>query len=370
LVIGGIGIAAFGILSIAIARSIHAPIADIRAAMNALAAGDRSVRIPGLGRRDEIGAMARSIAVFKQTAHEIERIRAQEQEAKEEAERNRRETLKRMAESFENTVRRVALAVHGSAERIAADAQGLSRDSASTRDQGENMARSIAHAADSMGRVVQSSDDLRQSVESVDRRLAESGTSIRRALDGANAITGRVQALSHAAQGIGKVVELIAEIADKTNLLALNATIEAARAGDAGKGFAVVADEVKQLAQQTRQATAEIDAQVRTIQDDVEQSERAISAICSDDAEIEPMARNLADAVRRQTAVSTDIRGHVEAAAEGTDAVTDRLNHLSRAIAASAASADGVVAAVADLTVQSRRLETELDSFIRGIHAL
>ncbi len=368
--IGGVGIAAFGFLAIAIARSIHAPIADIRAAMNALAAGDRSVRIPGLARRDEIGAMARSIAVFKQTAHEIERIRAQEQAAKETAERDRRETLKRMADAFENTVRKVALAVHGSAERIAADAQGLSRDSASTRDQGETMARTIAHASDSMGRVVRSSDDLRQSVESVDRRLSESGASIRRAIAGADAVTGQVQALSNAARDIGKVVELIAEIADKTNLLALNATIEAARAGDAGKGFAVVADEVKQLAQQTRQATAEIDGRVRAIQDDVQQAVAAISEICADIGSIQALAGNLSDAVSQQTTVSADIRNHVEAAADGAGAVSDSLDDMSRAIAASAASAEGMVTAVADLTAQSRRLESELDAFIGGIHAL
>ncbi|MGE4528119.1 MAG: methyl-accepting chemotaxis protein [Rhodospirillaceae bacterium] len=367
---GGIGIALFGFLAIAIARSIHRPIADIRAAMNALAAGDSSVRIPGLNRRDEIGAMARSIAVFKQTAHEVERIRAQDQANREAAERDRRDTLKRMADSFENTVRKVAQAVHGSAERIAADAQDLSRDSATTRGQGEDMARTIALAADSMNRVVASSEDLVQAVESVDRRLVESGASIRRAIEGASAITGRVQSLSHAAQDIGKVVELIAEIADRTNLLALNATIEAARAGLAGKGFAVVADEVKQLAQQTRQATADIDGRVKTIQADIVTTVEAISGICADVADIEALARNLADAVQAQTAASSDIRDHVAAAAHGTDAVSERLGHMTRAIADASASAGGVVSTVAELTAQSHRLEAELDGFIGTINAL
>ncbi|SBV97674.1 putative Chemotaxis sensory transducer [uncultured Alphaproteobacteria bacterium] len=370
MVAGGIGVVLFGVLAIAIARSIHAPIADIRAAMNGLAAGDRGVRIPGLARRDEIGAMARSIAVFKQTAHEIEEIRAQEQRTKEAAERDRRETLRRMADSFENTVRRVALAVHESAERIAVDAGGLSRDSETTRRQGEDMAATIGRAADSMGRVVSSSDELLRTVESVDRRLDESGESIRRARDGATAITGRVKALSDAAHGIGKVVELIAEIADKTNLLALNATIEAARAGEMGKGFAVVADEVKQLAQQTRRATAEIDVHVKGIQTDIAAAVDAMSAICADVADIEALAHNLGDAVNRQTAASTEIRDHVAAAADGTDAVSDRLGAMTRAIAAASASADGVVATVAELTEQSRRLETELDGFIGRIHAL
>ena len=370
MIAGGVGVAVFCFLAIAIARSIHAPITDIRAAMNGLAAGDRSVRIPGLARRDEIGAMARSIAVFKQTAHEIDEIRAKEAAFKEQAEADRRETLRRMAESFENTVRKVAQSVHLSAERIAADANGLSKDSETTRSQGEDMAATIGHAATSMTRVVDSSDELLRTVASVDRRLSESEASIRRTLDGANAVSGRVQALSNAATGIGKVVELIAEIADRTNLLALNATIEAARAGDAGKGFAVVADEVKQLAQQTRRATAEIDGQVKTIQTDIGETVTAISGICADVADIENLARNLVDAVRLQTVASSDIREHVAAAAQGTDAVSDRLGTMTQAIAAASTSADGVVATVAELTDQSRRLEAELDGFIGRIHAL
>ncbi len=370
MIAGGVGIAAFAVLAIAIARSIHVPITDIRAAMNALAAGDRSVRIPGLSRRDEIGAMARSIAVFKQTAHEVDEIRAKEAAFKEQAEADRRETLKRMADSFENTVRRVAQSVHRSAERIAADANGLSADSETTRSQGEDMAATIGHAALSMTRVVASSDELLHTVASVDRRLGESEASIRRTLDGANAVSTRVQALSEAANGIGKVVELIAEIADRTNLLALNATIEAARAGDAGKGFAVVADEVKQLAQQTRRATAEIDAQVRTIRADIGETVEAISGICADVADIENLASNLIEAVRLQTVASSDIRSHVAAAAKGTDAVSERLGAMTRAIAAASTSADGVVATVAELTVQSRRLEAELDGFLGRIHAL
>ena len=67
-----------------------------------------------------------------------------------------------------------------------------------------------------------------------------------------------VDALSNASQKIGGVVELISDIADRTNLLALNATIEGARAGDAGRGFSIVASEVKKLSEQTAAATKEI----------------------------------------------------------------------------------------------------------------
>jgi len=75
----------------------------------------------------------------------------------------------------------------------------------------------------------------------------------------------KVTVLGHTIEKIGAVVSLIDGITEQTNMLALNATIEAARAGEAGKGFAVVASEVRNLAQQTGQATADINAQITAV---------------------------------------------------------------------------------------------------------
>ena len=69
---------------------------------------------------------------------------------------------------------------------------------------------------------------------------------------------------SYYAEGIGRIMNVISDIADQTNLLALNAAIEAARAGDAGRGFAVVADEVRKLAEKTMTATKEVGDAIRS----------------------------------------------------------------------------------------------------------
>jgi len=360
----------FALFAFIIADSIHKPVSNIRSAMNKIAEGDASIRIPGLSRQDEIGAMARSIAVFKRTAQEVERIREQEQKNKEAAERNRRETLTQLADNFENTVRKVAESVHASAKDIASNAKTLSRDTRSTQEQGEDMSRSIGAAADIMGRVVASSDELLQAVASVDNSLTESSQSINRATEGAKAITDRVQSLSDAANGIGNVVTLINEIAEKTNLLALNATIEAARAGDAGKGFAVVAGEVKQLAQQTQNATSNIGEQVKLIQGDIAETVNSISAVCQDIEDVNALTLNLNEAVRQQTNASRDIKVQVSNAALGTDQVSTSLGSMKNAIETSSASANGVVQTVSELSRQTEQLEQELNAFIRNIHAL
>jgi methyl-accepting chemotaxis protein len=96
--------------------------------------------------------------------------------------------------------------------------------------------------------------------------------------------TRRVRTLGESSIQIGEIIEVISDIADRTNLLALNATIEAARAGEAGRGFAVVADEVRMLAERSSQAAKDIAAIIESIQVDTKE---AVSAMESGSAEVE-----------------------------------------------------------------------------------
>ena len=360
----------FMILALAIARSIHRPVTGIREAMNALAAGNPEVDIPGLTRGDEIGAMARAIAVFKRNAQEIQVIRNQERQRTIQAEASRRENLKRVIAAFEGTVRKVAAEVESSVDKIARTAGDLDRDTRRTRRNGAEMANAIAAAAESMTRVVRSSETLASANRTVGGRLQESELSIHRVLEKTRTLGKQAETLSSTAGDIDNVTRTITEIAASTQLLALNAGIEAARAGVAGKGFGVVASEIKILAQQTTLATADIAGEVDNIQQVISLAIAAIAAICREMETVENLTRDLSGAILTQGQAGAEIGQSVKIAAKGTDQVSSHLASVTGAIESAANSATAVLETVADLTGHSDRMAGEIDGFLAGIYDL
>lgn len=176
-----------------------------------------------------------------------------------------------------------------------------------------------------------------------------------------------MQGLTESAQKIGKVVQLINEIASQTNLLALNATIEAARAGEAGKGFAVVASEVKSLANQTAKATEEIGVQIKTMQAVTEDAVDAIRNIGASIARISDISTGIAGAVEQQGAATKEIARSVEQAALGTVEVTRNVSGISSAVAQTSAAASQVFDATRLLSKSTVDMKAEVEEFLRKI---
>ncbi|MCH5276451.1 MAG: HAMP domain-containing protein [Desulfovibrionaceae bacterium] len=180
----------------------------------------------------------------------------------------------------------------GQLERTEAMAEAQDQSSGSA-------AETIRAMVDAMRDMASKARQSQRNTEEAQREADQGADVVRRTIDCIGLVvqqTGRVaddvKLLGEHAESIGRILDLIRDVADQTNLLALNAAIEAARAGEAGRGFAVVADEVRKLAEKTMTATAEVASAVKSIQEGV-----AASGIASSDAvKLTRQATELADA--------------------------------------------------------------------------
>ncbi|MGH1587101.1 methyl-accepting chemotaxis protein [Methylobacterium phyllosphaerae] len=348
---------------------IARPIQRMTGAMGRLAEGDETVPVPHTGRRDEIGAMAAAVQVFKDNLIHTRTLERETAVARDGAEVQRRRAVHAMAESFEAAVGGVLARVAEAALGLRAEAEAMTGTATHTAERSATVAGAAQEAALHVGTVAAAAEELGASVLEIGRQVDGSADLARGAVVQAGETAGLVQELSVAAGRIGDVVRLITDIAGQTNLLALNATIEAARAGDAGRGFAVVASEVKLLAAQTAKATGEIAGQVGRIQGATGQTVAAIDGIAARIREIDGVANSIAAAVEQQGAATREIARNVAEAASGTGAVTGTIDEVARAADDTGAAATRMFASAASLSEQSAELRREIDAFLETVRA-
>lgn len=149
--------------------------------------------------------------------------------------------------------------------------------------------------------VATSVSEMNQTINQVSESITRTATNARVAESLAGKTTQKAKTLENSSRTIGRVVNVIQDLADQTNLLALNATIEAARAGEAGKGFSVVAQEVKLLAKQTSDATRDIGTSVKDILDSIAEMVQSASDISSAVSEVSMSTNMVASAIEEQS---------------------------------------------------------------------
>ncbi|MDE4915417.1 methyl-accepting chemotaxis protein [Methylobacterium sp. 092160098-2] len=350
-------------------RGVSRPLRAIAAATQRLAAGDAEVGIPGQGRRDEIGALAGSVLVFRDNLVRSRALEAETALARADAETQRRTATRAMADAFEQAVGGIVGGVSAAATELEATARSLTGSASDAAGQSGTVAAAASEAAANVNTVAAAAEELGSSVQEISRQVSGSAELARVAVAEATSTVALVHDLSAAAAKVGDVVALISGIAAQTNLLALNATIEAARAGTAGRGFAVVASEVKALAEQTARATEEITGQIGRIQSSTGQAASAIDGIGRRIREIDDVASSIAAAVEQQGAATQEIVRNVAEAAVGTGAVTGTIASLAHSAEETGAAAAQVLGAASEMSRQSEHLGAEVARFLATVRA-
>ncbi|UIY43158.1 methyl-accepting chemotaxis protein [Methylobacterium radiotolerans] len=352
-----------------VTRGVSRPLRTISAVTQRLAAGDAEVAIPGQERRDEIGALAGSVVVFRDNLVRARALEAETALARADAETQRRAATRAMADAFEQAVGGIVGCVSAAATALEATARSLTGSAADAAGQSGTVASAASDAAANVNTVAAAAEELGSSVQEIGRQVSGSAELARVAVAEATNTVALVQDLSSAAAKVGDVVALISGIAAQTNLLALNATIEAARAGAAGRGFAVVASEVKALAEQTARATEEITGQIGRIQSSTGQAASAIDGIGRRIREIDGVAASIAAAVEQQGAATQEIVRNVAEAAAGTGAVTGTIASLAQSAEETGTAAAQVLGAATEMSRQSEHLGAEVARFLATVRA-
>jgi methyl-accepting chemotaxis protein len=351
------------LLTVLAARAIARPVVLLTTTMRALADGMLDRTVPAMERRDEIGAMARAVDVFR--ANELRaRLLAQEHDAEHAGRDRRQAAMDQQLQDFGGSVSGVLANLGTAAEQMRAASTDMMDAAHRTRGHAIQTAEGAAASSENLAAVAAGVEQMSASVDEISRQVAHASAAARIAVERSSATDRKVGALAAAAEQIGNVVQLIATIAGRTNLLALNATIEAARAGAAGKGFAVVATEVKALAAQTAKATEEIGAQIVAIRAATGEAVGAVHQVGAAIGDVDAVATAIAAAVEQQAAATREIVSRVNKVAQANGEVSRAMADVSGVAEAADSAAGKVLEAAHQIGGTSDALRQEVNEFL------
>jgi methyl-accepting chemotaxis protein len=361
-----VGAALCAVLGWLLVSGVSTPLQAITQAMERLAHHDLATEIVGRNRKDEIGAMAGAVQVFKDSMVEADRL-AEQQRAEQAQKEKRAQRIEAINANFDRDAARALDVLSGAADELRNTSGKMSNNADLASKQAGAVAAAAEEASTNVQTVASAAEELSASIQDISRQVVQSSAIAGQAVTEAGQTTETMRGLSEAAQKIGEVIRLINDIASQTNLLALNATIEAARAGEAGKGFAVVASEVKSLANQTARATEDISAQVTAMRNATSAASEAIARIDKTIGNMNEISTSIAAAMEEQGAATQEIARNVQEAARGTAEVTNNIVGLNQIVEDTGAAAVDVLGSSDALGEQAATLRARVGGFLKEI---
>jgi methyl-accepting chemotaxis protein len=357
-IFGIVGVTAFflGIaMTVFLNRIIANPLKDISNTAAQIATGNLSQSIVANNRRDEVGSLAQTFSrmthYLKETAKVAESIAAGDLRTKVNRlsdsdvlgnaftvmQENLRRTTTELSEAA-NVLAASASEILAATTQVAAGAAETATAISETTTTVEEVKQTAEVSSQKAKHVSESAQRSAQVSQAGKKSVEETSAAMNRIREQMESVDESIVRLSEHSQAIGEIIATVNDLADQSNLLAVNAAIEAAKAGEHGKGFAVVAQEVRSLAEQSKQATAQVRAILTDVQKATgaavlatEQGTKAVDAGVKQSTDTGESIRVLGDSIAESTQAATQIAASSQQQLVGMDQVASAMENIKQA---------------------------------------